>query len=110
MKNKEIEILLEYLKDEKWEYYPSDLIPYKVLLMEERDLLLSYIEQLENKYDKALETLVDFNTPCERDDFNLLDTDYCELNCSNDDEQYKRCWNRWIEWRLENETNKRNVN
>ena len=49
MKNKEIEVVLNYLKDEKWDYYPSDLIPYKTLLMEERDILLSYIEQLEKE-------------------------------------------------------------
>ena len=56
---------------------------------------------LQEKYNKALEILVDFNMPCEIDDFNLLDTDYCELNCSVDDEQYKKCWNKFIEWRLQ---------
>ena len=60
-------------------------------------------EQLENKYNKALELLVEFSMPCERDDFNLVDTDWCELNCSNDGETFPKCWNRWIEWRLENE-------
>jgi len=65
------------------------------------EILLDYITNLQEKYDKALELLVDFNMPCEIDDFNLLDTDYCELNCSVDDEQYKKCWNKFIEWRLQ---------
>ena len=39
----------------------------------------------------------------ERDNFNLLDTDYCELNCSNDDEQFKKCWDKFIEWKLKDE-------
>ena len=63
--------------------------------------LLDYITNLQEKYNKELELLVDFNVPCEIDDFNLLDTDYCELNCSVDDEQYKKCWNKFIEWRLQ---------
>lgn len=57
MKNKEIEIVLNYLKDEKWDCYPADLISYKTLLKEERDILLLYIEQLnlENKFAKEYE-------------------------------------------------------
>ena len=43
----EIKEILNYLKDDKWDYYPSDGIPYKVFLMEERDKLLDYITDLE---------------------------------------------------------------
>ena len=61
------------------------------------------ITNLQEKYDEALELLNEYGMPCERDNFNLLDTDYCELNCSNDDEQFKKCWNEFIEWRLKDE-------
>ena len=66
-------------------------------------ILLDYITNLQQKYNKSLELLVEYGMPCERDNFNLLDTDYCELNCSNDDEQFKKCWNEFIEWRLKDE-------
>ena len=72
-----------------------------IITQEEMGILWNYITNLQEKYDKALELLVDFNMPCEIDNFNLLDTDYCELNCSVDDEQYKKCWNKFIEWRLQ---------
>lgn len=50
--NEEIKEILEYLKDEKWDYYPSDMTPYKVLVMEERDKLLDYITDLQQKYER----------------------------------------------------------
>lgn len=54
----EIKVILDYLKDDKWDYYPSDGTPYKVLLMEERDKLLDYITNLqESDSDKQLEIM-----------------------------------------------------
>jgi len=47
--NDEIKEILDYLKDDKWDYYPSDGIPYKVFLCEERDILLDYITNLQEK-------------------------------------------------------------
>ena len=60
MKNKEIEELLNRLKDnDDWYIIENkeehNTEPYKLLLPTERDLLLSYIEQLENNKDKAIE-------------------------------------------------------
>ena len=100
MQKEEIKEILDNFKNNYDElgscYYPED-----ILGPEDLKLLYDYITNLQEKYNKALELLVDFNMPCERDDFNLLDTDYCELNCSVDDEQYKKCWNKFIEWRLQ---------
>lgn len=82
-----------------------DEIPnYTALDSKESKLLLDYITNLQQKYDKVLELLVDFDLPCENDDFNTTaGLDYCSKNCSNDDEQYKKCWNKFIEWRLKDE-------
>lgn len=57
------------------------------------------IERLNNKYNKALELLIDYNLPCEVDDFMNVHSDYCETHCEVDEEQYKRCWNKFIEWK-----------
>ena len=56
--------------------------------------------ELQEKYDKALELLVDYNMPCEIDDFQTTMSDWCEANCSNDGECFKKCWNKFIEWKL----------
>ena len=58
MKNKEIEELLNELKD-KYSYEPYDTTGkvYTTISYEEGQLLLSYIEQLENNRDKAIEFL-----------------------------------------------------
>lgn len=58
------------------------------------------IERLNNKYNKALELLIDYNLPCEVDDFMNVHSDYCETHCGVDKEQYKRCWNKYIEWKI----------
>lgn len=56
MKNKEIEELLNNIKD-KYSYDPYDTTGkvYTTISYEEGQLLLSYIEQLENNRDKAIE-------------------------------------------------------
>lgn len=59
------------------------------------------VNQLENKYNKALEFLVDFNLPCEQRMFMDRYSEWCELNCSVNDECYKKCWNKYIESELE---------
>lgn len=58
MKNKEIEELLNNIKD-KYSYEPYDNTGnvYTTISYEEGQLLLSYIEQLENNRDKAIRTL-----------------------------------------------------
>ena len=48
----EIKVILDYLKDDNWDYYPSDGIPYKVFLMQERDSLLDYITNLQQKVEQ----------------------------------------------------------
>ena len=56
-------------------------------------------ERLNNKYNKALELLTDFNMPCECCDCKISD-EYCEENCGVDDESYKKCWDKYIELEL----------
>lgn len=65
------------------------------------DALQQKVNQLESKYNKALELLVDFNLPCERKMFMDRYSEWCELNCSVSDECYKKCWNKYIEAELE---------
>ena len=61
-----------------------------------------YITNLQQKYDKALECLSSFNfeIPCENDEFFDEHCEWCDENCSVDEEQYKKCWNKFIEWKL----------
>lgn len=58
---------------------------------------------IEAKYNKALELLKDYNMPCDIDEFNIKNADYCSMNCSVDEEVYKKCWDRYIEQELKNE-------
>ena len=74
-----------------------------ILHSDKAKALLDYITNLQRKYDKALHILADYSMPCELDDFNLLDTDYCEMHCSNDDEQFPKCWDEYIEWSLKDD-------
>lgn len=55
-----------------------------------------YITNLQNKYDKSLELLANFNMPCEYDE-SKISHNYCEEFCDTDDETYKKCWNKYIE-------------
>ena len=100
MMNNEIKEIIELFRSTNENIMFCDIVE---LNSKQSHLLLDYITNLQQKYDKALEILEEYGTPCERDNFNLLDTDYCELNCSNDDEQFKKCWNKFIEWRLRDE-------
>lgn len=53
--------------------------------------------ELEQKYDKVLEILANFEPPCEQDGFMDQNTDYCSLNCGCDEEIFKKCWDKYIE-------------
>lgn len=126
MKNKEIEELLKGMRDvSNTEGCSMNLDRYLV------KLLLSYIkqlekrnkqlyegfmaaqeeltdyatknEQLENKYDKALEILSDYNMPCEYVK-PIIPDEYCEENCEVSDEVYKNCWNKHIELTLKGDS------
>ena len=62
--------------------------------------VIDYITNLQQKYEKALELLRDFDLPCETDNFNIECSDFCAINCGNDEEQFKKCWDKFIEWKL----------
>lgn len=143
MKNKEIEELLNELKDED-NYIEEYGFRYKRIALDDWWLLLSYIEQLEkenetlgeivnikdeqlkemqmqktdytavnileakieqleNKYNKALEILSDYNMPCEYVK-PIIPDEYCEENCKVSDEVYKKCWNKHIELTLKGDS------
>lgn len=59
--------------------------------------------ELQKKYNKALEILSEYCMPCEIEDFADRNTDYCSINCSVDNEVFKKCWNRFIEQKLKGE-------
>lgn len=69
-------------------------------IIEEIDEKDKEIERLNNKYNKALELLADYNLPCEYDEGKIPDN-YCEENCSDD---YKKCWNKYIELELKGDS------
>ena len=66
---------------------------YKII--EENQMLIK-------KYNKALQLLIDYNLPCDIDDFNTKEEniDYCFQNCSVDESVYLKCWDRFIEQEL----------
>lgn len=90
------------------EEYIDKILDYIINLRtieQQYSALLSENAELQNKYNKALELLSENCLPCEQDDFNVKFSDYCELNCSNDNEQFKKCWDKFIEWKLKEEKN-----
>lgn len=78
------------------EYYKNynKINPYTKKIKEENELL-------KKKLDKAIEMLIDYNLPCDIDEFNIKNSDYCSRNCSVDEEVFKKCWLRYIEQELE---------
>lgn len=58
-------------------------------------------KKLKKKLDKAIELLIEYNMPCEINDFMNKNVDYCSSNCSVDEEVFKKCWLRYIEQELE---------
>lgn len=77
--------------ENKYEHDSEPMLNWKDL-----QIVLSYIEQLENRYNKALEILSDYNMPCEYEK-PIIPDEYCEENCEASDEVYKKCWNKYIE-------------
>lgn len=67
------------------------------------DEIYDYIYELERKLDKAIELLIEYNMPCEINDFMNKNVDYCMDNCSVDEEVFKKCWLRYIELELKKE-------
>ena len=65
--------------------------------------LIDGLNRLNNKYEKALDLLNNFDLPCEKDNFNIVNSDYCQRNCTNDNEQFKKCWDKFIEWKIDND-------
>lgn len=63
--------------------------------------LLDKYNDLQEKYNKALELLSEYNMPCEKEDFMNKNEDYCFKNCGVDEEIYKKCWDKFIEQELE---------
>ena len=61
------------------------------------EILKQENSELQTKYDKTLEVLCEYCTPCEIEDFADKNEDYCSKNCSTDEEKIKQCWNRFIE-------------
>lgn len=93
--NNEIKEILEALRD-SIDNTGTD----KVNFINWVDKIENCITTLQKKYNKALELLVDFDLPCEYDEFNIIGgIDYCEKYCCVDDEQFKECWNKFIEWK-----------
>lgn len=75
-------------------------------LIKENETLKEENKILKEEYDKALEILVDFYPPCERDGFMDKNVEYCSMNCGVDEEVFKECWKRYIKQELEKGTNK----
>ena len=57
--------------------------------------------QLKKKLDKAIEMLIEYQMPCDIDEFWNKNINYCMDNCSVDEEVFKKCWLRYIEQELE---------
>jgi len=78
------------------EYYKNynKVNPYAKKFKEENELL-------KKKLDKAIEMLIEYQMPCDIDEFWNKNIDYCMDNCSVDEEVYKKCWLRYIKQELE---------
>lgn len=91
---------------------PKDKFPSVLKLVEDVENLYKEnqqqkeeIQELKKKYEKSLELLIEYNLPCEIDNFNTKEEnlEYCFKNCSVDERIYIKCWNRFIEQELEKE-------
>lgn len=69
---------------------------------EYNDMVLSNCE-LGVKLDCSLEMLAEWGPPCELDGFMDKHSDYCEKNCSVDEEVFKKCWLMYIKDKLKDE-------
>ena len=89
----------------KWKGKLSYPLNYKDI--EELEGIINYYEQqyehLQKKLNKAIEMLIEYNLPCDIENFNIRNADYCSSNCSVDEEIFKKCWLKYIEQELEND-------
>lgn len=86
--------IISYLADRKITYTRLDKHDRAIeAILKENWQQKEEIERLNKKYKKALELLADYNMPCEFEECKIPD-DYCEENCDDD---YKKCWNKYID-------------
>ena len=97
--------LKENGNDELAGYFYAQIDAVPTFTVETFDWYEMY-NNMKKKYIKALELLSEYNMPCEIDDFMDSHTDYCMDNCSVDEEIYKKCWDKFIEWKLGEEDEK----
>jgi len=97
--------LKENGNDELAGYFYAQIDAVPTFTVETFDWYEMY-NNMKKKYIKALELLQEYNMPCEKDDFMDSHTDYCMDNCSVDEEVYKKCWDKFIEWKLGEEDGK----
>ena len=72
--NEDIEnakILLNWLKDENWQYFHEDGEPYKTISMQDRDILIKYITQLQNNWNELKKWL--------EEEYKYVPTYYCRM-------------------------------
>lgn len=89
------------------EYYNS-LEEWMFRLINKNKQLLEENKELKEKYNLALTLLLEYDMPCEKDDFMNNDIDYCEMNCSVDNEIFKNCWSKFIEDKLKERKGEKN--
>lgn len=93
--DKMIEILKEF-EAKRVEQLPENAqkLFYAIMkIADERDLY-------KIKYNKVLEVLSKEYMPCEIDKFMDENSDYCETHCGVDEEQFKKCWDKFFIWKL----------
>lgn len=74
-----------------------------VAIFIEKDKENKRLKEVQKKLDCVLEMLVKWSSPCELDGFMDKHSDYCEKNCSVDEEVFKKCWLMYIENKLKDE-------
>ena len=91
------------IKDLKYQLTEDEVsdLSYGYFKMATVKALLEENELLKKKLNKAIELLIEYNIPCEMNDFMNKNVDYCSSNCGVDEEVYKKCWLRYIEQELE---------
>ena len=94
----EDEVYKQYKEDKLLD--PNDFESFCIGHCKDIEALLIELGDLKIKYDKALELLNEHTMPCEMDDFMNVNSDWCELNCSVDENIFKQCWDKYIEFKL----------
>ena len=93
---------IEYINNlqQENEKLKAELELYKGTLQREHEAI-HRANDLETKLNKAIELLIKENLPCDIENFNIRNADYCSSNCSVDEEVFKKCWLKYIEQELE---------